>query len=256
MVQRADDGHFLVLVGAGGDDDGAVVDQRRQAAELALVIGQGFAGQLQVHLTVDAGAQQRQPVGAGLILRPDMSETGHQGAGHAGGLLPALGGLVGDAGADQGQGHAALTGRRQQVGPQLALDKDADGRPPVIEEGGDGAGAVDRGELVNDARGQALGQNLRRGQGPGGDQNRHVGAVLSDTLGQGQDGQGLADADAVNPDQRPVRARHTGQTQAFIDPLRVLLALLDAGVEQARGQGLHQPGQQAIGDQGGAEDHG
>lgn len=26
MIQRPDDGHFLVLVGAGGDDDGAVVD--------------------------------------------------------------------------------------------------------------------------------------------------------------------------------------------------------------------------------------
>ncbi|MNE31819.1 hypothetical protein D3C80_1254070 [compost metagenome] len=57
MIQRPDDGHFLVLVGAGGDHDGAVVDQGRQTAELALVIGQGLARQLQVHLTVNAGAQ-------------------------------------------------------------------------------------------------------------------------------------------------------------------------------------------------------
>src|SRR5690606_24309878 len=146
-------------------------------------------------------------------------------------------------------------GRGQKVGPQLALDEDADIGPPVVEEGGDGRGGVDRGELVDDAARQAAGQHLSRGQGAGGDQNRHVGPVLADALGQWKDGQGLADADAVNPDQRPVGARQAGQAQTFIDAGGVFLALLDAGVQQARGQRLQQAGQQLIGDQGGAEEH-
>ena len=183
MIQRADDGHFLMLMGAGGDDDGAVVDQGRQAGELALVIGQGLAGQLQIHLTVDAGAQGRQPVGAVLILRPDVLEPVHQGAGHARGLLPPLGRLVGDAGADQGQRHAALAGGGQEVGPQLALDKDADIGPPVVEEGRDRRGGVHRGELMDYAARQARRQHLGRGQGAGSDQHRHIGPVLADALG-------------------------------------------------------------------------
>src|SRR5690606_1982290 len=36
----------------------------------------------------------------------------------------------------------------------------------------------------------------------------------------------------------------------------VLLALLDAGIEQARGQGLQHPGQQPVGQKGGTEGHG
>ncbi len=48
-------------------------------------------------------------------------------------------------------GIVRVAGREDQVGPQLALDEDAQRRPPVVEEGGDRAGRVDGRELV-DAR--------------------------------------------------------------------------------------------------------
>src|SRR5690606_12886792 len=62
--------------------------------------------------------------------------------------------------------------------------------------------------------------------------------------------------DAVDPDQRALGARHTGQAQTFVDAGGVFLAFADAGVQQARSQRLQKARQQPIGDQGGTEGHG
>ena len=43
-----------------------------------------------------------------------------------------------------------------------------------------------------------------------------------------------------------------GQAETFVDADGVFLALSGAGVEQARGQRLQQPGQKPVDDQGGA----
>jgi hypothetical protein len=159
-VEGVDDGDLFAVMGAGGDDHRPVADGGAEAAEGGGVVRQRGAGELQIDQAVDAGAEPFQSRGRGLILRQDAVEGRQDLADRAGETAPARCGLLGDAGADQGQFHAARAGGRDQIGPQLALDEDAQRRLPVVEEGGDGARSIDRRELVDDAR--------RAGAGPAG----------------------------------------------------------------------------------------
>ena len=252
FVESADDGDLLAVMGAGGHDHGPVADGGAEAGEGGGVMRRGLAGEFEVHMAVDPGAEAVQPGGRGLVLRQDAVEGGQDPADRAGEAPPALDGLFGDAGTGEDQFHAATPGLEDQIGPEFALDEDGEGRLPVIEEGGHRARRIDRRELVDDTGRQAAGHELGRGQGARGDEYGQVRPLAANPFDHGQERQGLADTDAVQPDQITGGPGDGGQAQPFVDADGVFLALSGAGVEQAGGQRLQQPGQKPVDDQGGA----
>ena len=71
----------------------------------------------------------------------------------------------------------------------------------------------------------------------------------TDTLDQRDQREHLADARAVYPHQRALRARHLGKAAALGDALRVLLAALEPVREQQRRERRAHGGEPAIGAQ-------
>jgi len=163
---------------------------------------------------------------------------------------PAAVGAGGDASVHQHQAGAVRGGAAQQVGPELGIDEEADLRPPVVEEGGDGAGQVDRHVLMDDPRRQPLGHQLRGGHGAAGHQDGAAGPVVPQTLDQRQGGLRLADAGAVDPEERPPRPRHAGLAEALAEAHGVFLAARQARAQIAAHQGTRQPAEQRVAAEG------
>ena len=99
------------------------------------------------------------------------------------------------------------------------------------------AGAVERRELVEGARRQALGEQPRRGHRAGRDQHLEARVVVEQALDERQRRDRLADARAVQPDERALGPRSARLAEALAEARRILLAARRAARQhQAQGR--------------------
>ena len=102
------------------------------------------------------------------------------------------------------------------------------------QEAADVEGTVERRVLMQRAGRQALGEQRRGGDGAGRHQRGRAGA--RDALDERQQGDRLADACAVQPDQPAGRTGEAGEAAALVEPVRVLLAAPEAQRQERRGE--------------------
>ena len=135
----------------------------------------------------------------------------------------------------------------RQVGPDLALDEDGEVGPPVVDEP-PRAPAACRPARTGGSRpaGSRRAISCGRGDRARGDEHRHIAPLTDEALDQRQVRQGLADAGAVQPDQRPDRPLEAGDPAPLVEPVAVLLAALQPPLEQGRRERLDQPGRRRI----------
>ena len=142
---------------------------------------------------------------------------------------------------DQHHRQPPRRARQDQIGPQIGFDEQRQRRPPVIEKARDIARRIVRHILMDDVGGKPLGDDRRRGHRARRQQDADIQRAQS--FDQGGRRQHLADAGAVNPDQRPVRPDIRAHAAALADPRRILLALLQPPLDQRRRQRQHRRGQ-------------
>ena len=132
------------------------------------------------------------------------------------------------------QRHRQTSGRarKNEIRPQVGFDEQRQARPPVIEKTRDIARRIVRDVLMNDVRRKTLGDDRRRSDRAGGQQDTDI--ERAQLLDQRRGRQHLADACAVNPDQRPVRPDILAQAAPFADARGIFLALLQPPLDQRR----------------------
>ncbi len=198
---RLGDQALLAGMGAGGQQHPAIANARLHRGERSPVHRQGVGQALEVELARDMDSVLLDE-GAGLqILGVDHLEQRKQGARRRWGAAPARGAVRRDPSPEQGQLRAAVVRALQQIGPELALDEDGEGRAPMPQEPPRGPRCIDWGVLMDHALGQAAGHQLGRRARRGGDQQPEVRPRPAQALDQRQVRQALADADGMDPDQ-------------------------------------------------------
>ena len=120
-------------------------------------------------------------------------------------IAPALERARAHARVDHDERHFGAAGLDDHVGPELGFGDQAEIGAPMGEKAAHEAGRVERRELVEGAGRQAPLQQPRRGDGAG--RHQRAAAALGQPFDQRQQRQRLADAGAVQPDQRARRAR-------------------------------------------------
>ena len=152
---------------------------------------------------------------------------------------------------DQDHRHAAIRGFDDHVRPEIGFHEQSEVGPPMIEEAADEARNVDRHELMHDAARQALLGEIARCNGAGRDQDGD--APRANPLDQRQHAGKLADACAVQPDQRSVRPRDAALAAPFGKTLTMFFAALGPARKQHRGEWCRRPRHQAIDHQAGGQ---
>ena len=219
----------------GRGDGRAVADRRLQLAQAVLV-----GGRLRhVELEVAGGRDARRTEvavarGIGGGLREAEIEPPQQRRDHAGRVAPAIEGALGYAAVDQDQRNAPLRAHQDEVRPEVGFGEQAEVGLPVVEEARGKARRIERNVLMDDAGRQPLARELGGGHRAGGEQD--VEFLGDDALDQRDDRGDLADAGAVDPDQRAVRARRARLAAPLGQPRRIFLAALEAVRQQESGQ--------------------
>ena len=204
--------HQLVLAAMEARrDPGRPADQAGEMREGLMVRGQRRRREFEIARRQNARrAEEREPVAIQRALRMDRGEPAEDHPRGARRHLPACKAAGGEAGVDEHERNAALRRRAQDIGPDLAFHEGRRIGPPMIEETRDPGRHVERDEAVDDAvaqgqfgqplRQQTLGRDSARGQQDGS-------RLLRQNREHGQDGDGLAEARCMQPDQPAGGAR-------------------------------------------------
>src|SRR3569623_2391865 len=105
---------------------------------------------------------------------------------------------------------------------------------PVIEKTIDESRHIEGNELMNDIGRKAPGDNLRRSSRARSEKNAQV--ERAQPLDQFRRRENLADARAMNPDQRPRWPRRTSDSTALADARGIFLALHQSASDDAARQ--------------------
>ena len=222
---RLDQDRLLASMGRGSGDKRAPSDRRPQHRQ-AFRIGRRVRHvELEVARDHDPG---RPEVAITLRMRGRLREAQLEaaqqradGGGHA---PPAIERALGDPCVDKNQGNAALSGRYDQVRPEIRLNEEREIGLPMIEEAFDEPRRVQDHELVDHALRQALlGKIGRRHRARGA---QHSESFFTDALDQRDHRNELPDAGAMQPHQGAARARELALAVAFVEPRGMLLAAL------------------------------
>ena len=190
-----------------------------------------------------------------LVPGEDEVERAEQRLRRPGRTPPAPGAALRNPRRQQRQPRAAGLRRQEQVRPQLAFDEDTEVRPPVVRNTSHGGGGVDRRVLVDGSGRQPPGHQVRRRPGAGGDQDRGVGPDLPRSRHQRQQGDALADARAVEPQELPVRPRREARPQRSPSRAGSSLPVRTRRASQRRSAGVATAVARAIGAQGEGRRH-
>ena len=147
-----------------------------------------------------------------------------------------------DAGVDEQHRDAAVPGLAEHRRPDLALRPHRGVGPPVVEEAPHPRDHVHRHELVDAVLRQALGDEVRRGHGDGGDEAGQRRLRLLQPAEELEQRRRLADAGGMEPDELPLGPRHRGLAHALAEALGVLLALALPPIEDAARDAAGPPG--------------
>src|SRR5580658_8194088 len=102
----------------------------------------------------------------------------------------------------------------------------------MVEKTPDVTRCIERNELMQHARRQAVLGERRRRDGARGDEHREP--LRANALDQRNDGEHFTDACAMYPDERTVRARLAGLAAALGKPGRMFLAAIEPPGQQTR----------------------
>ena len=145
---------------------------------------------------------------------------------------------------DQHHRHPAHSARQDQVRPQVGFDEQRQRRLPMVEEARDIARGIIRHVLMDDVGRKTLCHDGGRGDRARGEQDAQI--EVAQPLDQRGRGQDLADAGAVDPDQRAVRAHVLAEPAPLADARGIFLALLQPPLDQRRRERHQARGQAPI----------
>ena len=138
-------------------------------------------------------------------------------------------------GIDQCHRHGFALSRSHQVGPQLGLHQQANGRAPGAQKAAGGAGIVigqiGLNEAITEFLGKKIGSGLTTGRRHAGHQDAGVRVARSERAHQRLRGTRLADRDRVDPDQGAGVVLLTDQTEA-LRPVREISRLTKRSPQQ------------------------
>ncbi len=230
---RLEQQFFLAMMGRGRDPHRPAAGQRHQPFQLGVVGRRRQHVELEIAGGHHIGAAERgEPLGIGRRLREANVEAAEQRRDGRRGALPARERARRHPAIDHHHRQTPRGAGQDQVGPQVGFDEQRETRLPVIEEARDIARRIERNELVDDVGRKAPRHDRRRGGGARGQEDAHVHGAQP--LDQPRGGQHLADAGAVNPDQRAMRPRHGGDAAPLRDALGDFLAAHQAAADQQR----------------------
>ena len=216
----------LPRMSRAGEPEGSARDQAAEPIELGGVEGQRAAERLEVDACAGpGGAELRQKRGGPLVLAVDQAELVEQMPRRGGQPPPSARRTRRDAGVHERQRNAGIRSHADQLRPQLALDQRRRVRAPMRQKALEDPARVERRKLVQGARGQAVGDDPRRGRRARGDQEGALRMHFRKPFDQPQHRQAFADGGGVEPRQRPGRSRRGGVSGALahafgIDSLR------------------------------------
>ena len=232
-------------MGRGGQHDGAAAGHRHQPFEFCGIGRRRGNVELQIAGDDHVGAAKRgKAFGIGLGLREANIELLQQRRDRAGDAAPAREGALRHPSVDQHHRQPPRGALQDQVRPQIGFDEQRQRRPPVIEEARDITRGIVGHILVDDVGRKAPRDDRRRRHRARGQEDADV--QRAQPLDQGGGRQHLADARAMNPDQRAVRPRIARQPAPLGDSRRILLAELEPSFDQRRRQRHHRGRQPAI----------
>ena len=224
---RLDQRRLLAGVRRGRGDGGTVADRRLQLAQTVLI-----GGRLRhIELEVSGGRDARRAEiavarGIGGGLGEAEIEPAQQRGDHARRVSPAIVGALRHAAIDQDQRNVPLRAHQDQVRPEIGFGEQPEIRFPVVEKARREARRIERNVLMDDPRRQPLAGELGGGHGAGGEQD--IEFLRHDALDQRNDRGDLADARAMNPDQRAVRPRDPRFAAPFGKARGIFLPALEA----------------------------
>ena len=189
------------------------------------------------------GAERAEALAVNVGLGDDMGHVLEQRFGDVGALLPRLERAIGQPAVDQDLRDVTRAELKDGHRPDLGFRDDGKVGPPMVEEPADRRLEVERHILVDDTVAETLLGHLRGGDRASGQHD--VDAVVENAFDDGDDGNRLADARGVHPDQWPFRTRAASHAVAFATAGTVLLALGrapgDVGADQRIGRGAGKP---------------
>ena len=240
---------LLVGVGRGRDPDGSRPDRPGPGGQFDGIGRRRRNVELEVARhrhprRTEATEPRRVP----FRLREHERQPAKQRADEAGRALPAPVGPSRQPRVDENRLHAAPRHRDERVGPKLRFRQDDDVGLPVVEEALDGAGQVERRELVRGARRQP-----RRHDAGGGRRSRgeeHVEAARRNGVDQRQQRHQFADARPVAPGEGSRRPGPAGMTRPLREARPVLLAAPLPPAQKPGRRRLDRGGRDLVGAQG------
>jgi len=198
-----------------------------------LIIGQGRCGIFEIAggLYI-GGAKIAQPRGGACILREAQRERSKQHLDGPAREFPIAVAAGGEPGIEEHEGNVSRCRTEEKIWPQFRFDNQPEVRAPFIKKLLDPCGVIERRVLMNDVRVlHALGYELCGGDRARGEQHRDVTSQSAKRLDQRQDGDRFANADGMNPHERPLWARAACDTSPLIDAMRVFLSALETCVQ-------------------------
>ena len=184
-----------------------------------------------------AAAQRRKAIRIGLRLRQADVELVEQRRDGPCDPAPARKRALRHPSVDQHHRQPPRGARQDQVRPQVRLDEQRQRGSPMIEKPRDVAGRVVGHILMDDVRGEPLGDDRRRGHRARGQEDTQV--ERPQPFDQRGRRQHLADAGTVNPHQRPGGPDVGAHAAALADPCRIFLAKAQPPADQRRRQWHH-----------------
>jgi len=242
---RVDQDLFLARMGGGRHHDRATARHRHQPFQLGRLGRRRRNIQLEIAGGDDAATAERgEAFRIGIRLGKADVEPAEQSGDGVGEPAPARERALRHPPVDQHHRQPPGGARQDQVRPQIRFDEQRQRRSPVIEETPDITRRIIRHVLVDHIGRETFCHDRRRRHRARGEEDAQVEGAQS--LDQRRRRQHLADACAVDPDQRAVRLDVVAQAAPLADPCGIFLAEAQTSFDQSRRERHHRRRQLAI----------
>ncbi|CEG09353.1 hypothetical protein BN961_02778 [Afipia felis] len=241
---RVDDDLLLAGMGRSRDENRPPSRRRFQPFEPLGIGRQRLDVELEIAGSHDIGTAERSETFViDVGLREAQIEARQQRRDGAARPAPARKRTRRHAPVDQDERHPPVGSRQQQVRPEIGFNEQRKTRLPVIEKALDESRDIEGNELMNDIRRKTPRDDLRRRARARSQKDAQI--ERAQPIDQFRRREHLADARAMNPDERSRRPREARTATTLINARRVFLALpqpaSDKKARQRRRQSRRSP---------------